>query len=33
MTPEQRAAMGLPSVGWERVVWGGIGLDEAADET
>ena len=28
MTPEQRAAMGLPAVGWERVVWGGIGLDE-----
>jgi hypothetical protein len=28
MTPEQRAAMGLPEVGWERVVWGGIGLDE-----
>jgi hypothetical protein len=28
MTPEQREAMGLPEVGWERVVWGGIGLDE-----
>jgi hypothetical protein len=28
MTPEERAAMGLPAVGWERVVWGGIGLDE-----
>jgi hypothetical protein len=28
MTPEQRAAMGLPAVGWERVVWGGLGLDE-----
>ncbi len=28
MTPEQRAGMGLPEVGWERVVWGGIGLDE-----
>ena len=28
MTPEERAAMGLPEVGWERVVWGGIGLDE-----
>lgn len=28
MTPEARAAMGLPEVGWERVVWGGIGLDE-----
>ena len=28
MTPEARAAMGLPEVGWEKVVWGGIGLDE-----
>jgi hypothetical protein len=28
MTPEQRAAMGLPEVGWEKVVWGGIGLDD-----
>jgi hypothetical protein len=28
MTPEERAAMGLPEVGWERVVWGGIGLDD-----
>jgi hypothetical protein len=28
MTPEQRAAMGLPEVGWERVVWGGLGLEE-----
>jgi hypothetical protein len=27
MTPEARAAMGLPEVGWEQVVWGGIGLD------
>lgn len=27
-TPEERRAMGLPDVGWERVVWGGIGLDE-----
>jgi hypothetical protein len=27
-TPAERAAMGLPAVGWERVVWGGIGLDE-----
>ena len=27
MTPEQRAAMGLPAEGWERVVWGGLGLD------
>jgi SMI1/KNR4 family protein SUKH-1 len=31
MTPEQRAAMGLPAVGWERVVWGGIGLDEEGE--
>jgi hypothetical protein len=31
MTPEARAAMGLPEVGWERVVWGGIGLDEDDD--
>jgi hypothetical protein len=28
MTPEQRAKMGLPEIGWERVVWGGIGLDD-----
>jgi SMI1/KNR4 family protein SUKH-1 len=28
MTHEERAALGLPEVGWERVVWGGIGLDE-----
>lgn len=28
MTPEERKAMGLPEVGWERVVWGGIGLDD-----
>jgi len=27
-TPEKRRAMGLPDVGWERVVCGGIGLDE-----
>lgn len=27
-TPEERAAMGLPEVGWERVVWGGLGLEE-----
>ncbi len=26
--PAYRAAMGLPDVGWERVVWGGIGLEE-----
>jgi SMI1 / KNR4 family (SUKH-1) len=32
MTPEERAAMGLPAAGWERVVWGGIGLDEDGNE-
>jgi hypothetical protein len=34
MTPEERAAMGLPEVGWEQVVWGGIGLepDDARSE-
>ena len=28
MTPEERAAIGLPESGWEQVVWGGLGLDE-----
>jgi hypothetical protein len=28
MSPEERRAMGLPEVGWEKVVWGGIGLNE-----
>jgi hypothetical protein len=28
MTPEERARMGLPAVGWEKVVWGGVGWDE-----
>ncbi len=28
MRPEERAAMGLPEAGWERVVWGGLGWDE-----
>jgi hypothetical protein len=32
MTPEERAAMGLPEVGWERVVWGGLGLEEDAED-
>jgi hypothetical protein len=32
MTTEARAAMGLPEVGWEAVVWGGIGLDEDVAE-
>lgn len=27
-TPAERAAMGLPEVGWERVVWGGLGLED-----
>jgi len=31
MTPEARAAMGLPEVGWEAVVWGGIGLEPEED--
>ena len=31
MTPEERAKMGLPEVGWERVVWGGLGWDEDED--
>ena len=30
-TPEERAAMGLPAVGWEAVVWGGLGWDEDED--
>ena len=32
MTPEERAKYGLPEVGWERVVWGGLGWVED-DET
>ena len=28
MTPEERRAMGLPEVGWEKVVWGGLGLED-----
>ena len=28
MSPEERRAMGLPEVGWEKVVWGGLGLEE-----
>jgi hypothetical protein len=28
MSPEERAAMGLPEVGWEQVVWGGLGLED-----
>jgi hypothetical protein len=27
-TPQERAAMGLPETGWEKVVWGGIGFEE-----
>ncbi len=33
MTPEQRAEMGLPEVGWEQVVWGGIGLEPEDDRS
>ncbi len=29
MAPAERAALGLPEVGWEKVVWGGIGWDDA----
>jgi hypothetical protein len=32
LSPEERAKMGLPEVGWERVVWGGLGWEEG-DET
>lgn len=28
MSPADRAKLGLPEVGWERVVWGGIGLED-----
>lgn len=28
MSPEERRSMGLPDVGWEKVVWGGLGLEE-----
>jgi SMI1/KNR4 family protein SUKH-1 len=28
MSPEERAAIGLPEVGWEKVVWGGLGWDD-----
>ena len=31
MSIEERRAMGLPDVGWERVVWGGIGLEPDED--
>ena len=31
LTPEARAQMGLPEEGWERVVWGGLGLEEEED--
>jgi hypothetical protein len=32
MSPEERAAMGLPALGWERVVWGGLGWDGDKEE-
>ena len=28
LTPDERAAMGLPEEGWEDVVWGGLGRDD-----
>ena len=31
MTPQERAAMGLPETGWEEVVWGGVGWDGPGD--
>ena len=31
MSIEERRAMGLPDVGWEQVVWGGIGLEPDDD--
>jgi hypothetical protein len=31
-TPEERAAMGLPAVGWERIVWGGLGWNGDENE-
>ena len=31
MSIEERRAMGLPDVGWEQVVWGGIGLEPDKD--
>jgi hypothetical protein len=32
LSPAERAAMGLPEVGWERVVWGGLGwVDDETD--
>lgn len=27
-TPEERRAMGLPEKGWEKVVWGGLGIED-----
>lgn len=33
LSAAERAAMGLPEVGWERVVWGGIGLDDPGGDT
>jgi hypothetical protein len=32
MSPDERRAMGLPDVGWERVVWGGVGWVEPDEE-
>lgn len=32
MTPEERAEIGLPEVGWEQVVWGGFGLEDDPED-
>jgi hypothetical protein len=29
LSPEERAAMGLPEVGWEKIFWGGLGWDDS----
>ena len=31
MTPQERAAMGLPETGWEEVVWGGLGWEDPGE--
>jgi hypothetical protein len=33
MSPAERAAMGLPEFGWERVVWRGLGWDDNQPST
>jgi hypothetical protein len=32
MSLDERRAMGLPDVGWEQVVWGGLGWEEPGDD-